>query len=150
MSPNTWGPPIWTLFHTLAEKIKEEEFTTLMPQIIFNIRKICSALPCPECSQHAMEFFKKVNVAGIKSKEDLRNLLCLFHNLVNKRKGKSLLKHDLVSELYSNKNLIEVYNNFIRVYQTNGNMNQLAESFQRKLIVLNFKKWIMQNFIHFS
>jgi hypothetical protein len=149
MSPNQWGPPTWTLFHTLAEKINEAEFPTLMPQLIFFIRRICSVLPCPECSQHATTFWKKVNVPGIQNKNDLRNLLCMFHNIVNKRKNKPLFNHDKLTETYSSRNSIDVYNHFVSVYQTNGNMNLIADAFQRKMILVQFKKWIMTNFRHF-
>ena len=67
MSPNQWGPPTWTLFHTIAEKMNEEAFPVLMPQFIFFLKRICSVLPCPECSQHATQFWKNINVAGIKT-----------------------------------------------------------------------------------
>ena len=149
MSPNQWGPPTWTLFHTLAEKMNEEVFPTLMPQLIFYLRRICSALPCPECSQHAIKFWKNINVAGIKTKTDLKNMLCLFHNIVNKRKGKPLFNNEQLTELYKQKNIINVYNHFVSVYQTHGNMQLLADSFQRKMILGEFKKWMMSNIQHF-
>jgi len=149
MSPNQWGPPTWALFHTLAEKINESEFAALMPQLIFFIKRICNVLPCPECSQHATSFWKKVNVAGIKNKTDLRNLLCMFHNIVNKRKNKPLFNHDNLTDTYANNKTVEIYNNFVAVYQTNGNMKLIADAFQRKMILLQFKKWLMTNFRHF-
>ena len=149
MSPNQWGPPTWTLFHTLSEKIHEDMFTKLMPEIIFYMRRISSALPCPECSQHAGQFWKNINFSGIKNKNDLKNMVCLFHNIVNKRKNKPLFKHEDLSDIYSNKKIIEVYNQFVNVYQTNGNMKLLSDAFQRKLILIDFKKWLMKNFIHF-
>lgn len=150
MSPNQWGPPTWTLFHTLAEKIKEESFHSLMPHLIFYIKKICTALPCPECSQHATKFWSQVHIPGIKNKTDLKNVCCLFHNIVNKRKNKPFFSHEHLSEKYANCKTINVYNNFVAVYQTNGNMNLIADSFRRKLILVSFKKWIMSNFHHFN
>ena len=35
MSPNNWGPPIWMLFHSLAEKIKEENKLAEEIQAVF-------------------------------------------------------------------------------------------------------------------
>ena len=36
MSPPTeWGPPVWTLFHTFAEKINPNKFSELAPQFFF-------------------------------------------------------------------------------------------------------------------
>ena len=150
MSPSEWGPPTWTLFHTIAEKMNEEAFPVLMPQFIFFLKRICSVLPCPECSQHATQFWKNINVAGIKTKTDMKNMLFLFHNIVNKRKGKPLFVNDTLSELYKHQNIINVFNKFVAVYQTKGNMQLLADSFQRKLLLIPFRKWVMSNIKHFT
>ena len=150
MSPNQWGPPTWTLFHTIAEKMNEEAFPVLMPQFIFFLKRICSVLPCPECSQHATQFWKNINVAGIKTKTDMKNMLFLFHNIVNKRKGKPLFVNDTLSELYKHQNIINVFNKFVAVYQTKGNMQLLADSFQRKLLLVPFRQWVMSNIKHFT
>lgn len=144
MSPETWGPPTWTLFHTLAEKIHEDTFQILGPQLFYHIKKICSNLPCPECSQHASTFLEKINFNGIKSKVDFKNMLCFFHNTVNYRKKKPVF--DVTGlEKYKEYNIINVYNKFVSVYHTRGNMKLIADSFQRKLILVDFKKWLMQN-----
>jgi hypothetical protein len=149
MTPNEWGPPIWTLFHTLAEKIKEENFSTTSKQLMFYIKRICATLPCPECSQHASRFLSRVNIQGIQCKTDLRNILYIFHNVVNKRKNKPLFNNDNLTT-YATKNKINVYNNFVSAYQTKGNMKLLADSFQRKLIIMEFKKWFIQNINNFD
>ena len=39
MSPSHWGPPTWMFIHTLAEKVKEEEFPKIGQQIIANIQQ---------------------------------------------------------------------------------------------------------------
>jgi hypothetical protein len=150
MPPEEWGPPVWTLFHCLVEKMREESFPIVGKPLFGFIHKISSFLPCPDCSQHAKSFLAKINISSIKNKNDLKNMIYVFHNAVNKRKNKPLFDYGNVSKLYTNRNLIQVYNNFIRVYQTNGNMNLLTESFQRKLITSNFKKWITQNIRHFT
>ena len=149
MSPETWGPPIWTLFHTLAEKINEDKFNIIAPELFFFIKKICANLPCPECSQHATSFLSKINFKGIRNKNDFRNMLYHFHNTVNYRKRKSLFKPENINK-YSNFKLINTYNNFVSVYHTKGNMKLLAESFQRKLLLMEFKKWFMKNIINFT
>ena len=91
MSPSIWGPPIWTLFHCLAEKIKDEDFPTIGPQIVRYIKQICTNLPCPECSQHATQFLSKVTPSSLNTKQKLQHFLCVFHNSVNKRKNKQQL-----------------------------------------------------------
>jgi hypothetical protein len=149
MSPNIWGPPIWMLFHSLAEKIKEEKFSEVGPQLFSMIKRVCSSLPCPECSQHATQFLSRVNFSLINTKIDFKNLLYIFHNVVNKRKYKPLFNVLHLSK-YSTTNLIVAFNNFVNVYHTRGNMKLLAESFQRKLVVKDFRSWFMNNFQNFN
>ena len=144
MSQSIWGPPVWTLFHTFTEKLVEERYSIIAPQLFNFIKRICSVLPCPECSQHASAFWARVNFENLKTKTDLRNILYIFHNIVNKKKGKPMYN---VSDLekYKEKKIIEVYNQFISVYNTKGNMNLLADSFQRKLLLVDFKRWVLAN-----
>jgi hypothetical protein len=62
MSPQVWGPPIWILFHTLAEKINESDYSRIGLELYGYIRQICNYLPCPDCSQHATRFLSTVKI----------------------------------------------------------------------------------------
>jgi hypothetical protein len=150
MSPNVWGPPIWTFFHTLAEKINEESFHAIFPILFDYIRRICTVLPCPECSQHAGIFLAKVNPAGVRNKNDFRNIMCIFHNIVNKRKNKPCFDPNNLTTTYGNNNIITTYNNFVASFHTKGNMKLLAETFQRKLLMAEFRKWFLTNIRFFT
>ena len=144
MSTNVWGPPTWILFHTLIAKLTDDGFNTIGLQLFNYIKRICNNLPCPDCAQHATQFLSRVNMATIKTKEDLRNTMYIFHNMVNKRKNKPMYHvNDL--EKYKSNNSVEKYNHFITHFKTKGNMKLLADSFQRKLLVNDFKKWLMTN-----
>ena len=149
MSPSTWGPPIWNFLHTLAAKIREDKYTETAPQLFFFIQKICANLPCPECSQHAKIFLGRVVFKKVATKADLINLLYIFHNAVNRKKMKPSFPKDQINK-YSQNNLIHSYNHFISAFNTKGNMKLLADSFQRKLILQEFKKWIIQNLSNFE
>jgi len=139
-----WGPPTWNFFHTLAEKINEDNFSTVFPQVVSILKQICKNLPCPDCANHATQFLEKVNFANIKTKSDFKNIMYFFHNTVNRRKRKT--PFDMKNlELYGKNNIITAYNNFIAVYHTSGNMKLLADSFQRKIIVNQLKKWMVAN-----
>jgi hypothetical protein len=92
-TPSVWGPPTWTLLHTLAEKIHEDDFNKLMPQMIGLIKRICSYLPCPDCSQHATHFLAKLKSDQVSTKINFKNTMYLFHNMVNARKKKSLYNY---------------------------------------------------------
>jgi len=150
MSPNKWGPPIWIFFHTLAEKINPDNFGEVFPSLFNFITRICRVLPCPDCSQHATMFLSKVNPAGVRDKNDFKNIMFIFHNVVNRRKNKPAFDINSVETTYKNSNVILAYNNFVSVFHTRGNMKLLAESFQRKLVLGDFRKWFLQNAKYFS
>ena len=147
--PEVWGPPIWTLFHVLAEKINENAYPYFMGQLFHVIKMICSALPCPECTQDASVFLGKVKLQDLKTKEHFKNMIYLFHNYVNAKKRKPLYNYSNL-EIYKKYNIIIVFNKFISVYHTRGNMKLLAESFQRQLIIKNVKNWFSRNFQIFT
>jgi len=147
--PEIWGPPIWTFFHTLAENINEEKFLIIKHSLFFFIKRICKFLPCPDCSHHASYFLAKVNINKIMTKNDFKNMLYVFHNTVNKRKKKTLFDHTNL-EKYKKYNVVSVFNHFVSVYHTKGNMNLIAESFQRKLLLGELKTWLINNYKYFK
>jgi hypothetical protein len=144
-----WGPSTWTLFHTMAEKINENDFARLLPQLFGLIKRICSFLPCPDCSQHATRFLGKIKNEDISTKTDFKNMLYCFHNSVNARKKKPLYNH-INMEKYKLIPLHVAFKNFVSVYNTRGNMRLLAETFQRKLVVRDLRNWLQLNINSFS
>lgn len=149
MSPSYWGPSTWIFMHTLAAKIKETSFPVIGPNLILILIQICNNLPCPECSQHAKQFWSKVKTANIKSKSDLINLLFVFHNMVNKRKQLRPFKYENL-QYYETRNIIETYNTFARNFNTRGNMNLINESFHRNMMLSSLRTWVMSNLSHFN
>ena len=108
-SPEVWGPPIWTLFHVLAERIKEDTFNVAFPPLIEFIKKICAFLPCPDCAQHATQFMSTVRIPP--TKEDCKKMLFYFHNSVNKNLKKPLYNYDDMT-MYQRVNLLVCYKLF--------------------------------------
>ena len=147
--PEIWGPPIWRLFHTLAEKINENSYPILSKSLFYIIVRICKYLPCPECSSDASNFLGKVKFENLKTKDSFKNMLYLFHNYVNSKKRKSLFNYSNI-DVYKNFKLAPVVNHFISVYNTKGNMKLLSESFQRQFVIKEFKFWLTYNIKHFS
>ena len=92
----------------------------------------------------------KTDLNKIKTKDEFRALFYAFHNFVNKKKSKPLYNFELVVNKYSSLNIINVYNNFISIYNTKGNMKLLTETFQRTLILKDFRKWFLSNLKHFN
>ena len=149
MSPSQWGPPTWIFIHTLVAKIKDDQFQAIGQQVISHIIQICMFLPCPECSVHAKQFWSNVNTKNIQSKQDLVNLIFVFHNSVNKRRGVRPFRYvDL--QYYNTLNLIETFNNFARNFNTNGNMKLINESFHRGRLLQILRVWLMSNLQKFN
>jgi hypothetical protein len=137
--PEIWGPPVWRLFHTMAAQINDER---LIPTIMGHIKRICAYLPCPDCSKHATDFWSRVK--SPTTKQEMIDILYNFHNQVNYIKRKPPHNYDKIDD-YGKINLVYAFNDFIRVYNTKGNMNQLTESFQREIIIKNFKLFMVTN-----
>lgn len=148
-SINVWGPTTWTLFHTMAEKINETDYVRLSAALFALIKRICAFLPCPECSQHATLFLARIRTEDISTKREFQNMLYLFHNAVNVRKRKAMYNYINLSK-YKDVPLSTAFNNFVRVYNTKGNMRLLAESFQRSFIVRDLKYFLVNNATSFS
>lgn len=149
MSPNTWGPPTWMFLHTLATKIKEDSFPLIGNKLVLSIMSICYHLPCPECSQHAKKFWSNVKIGNIQTKNDLINILFVFHNLVNKRKGYPPFNNNNL-HYYNSRNLIHTFNQFSRNFNTKGNISLINESFHRNIMMTALRKWMMGNIVHFD
>jgi hypothetical protein len=150
MKPELWGPPIWNLFHTLIEKISEDDYRIIGLELYGFIKQICNYLPCPECASHATRFLSGVKIETVSNKEGLRKILFILHQNVNMRKQKkSFAYNDL--EIYKSKNIINVFNNFVNSFKsTTGNMKLLTDGFQRQMIIKDFRKWFLKNFKSFK
>jgi hypothetical protein len=148
MKKSLWGPAIWKLLHVLAHKLKDDSFPVIGKMLFYYIVRICNNLPCPDCARHATVFLSKINPSMLKSKNDLLQILYVFHNAVNKRTDKPLQPDSILSQ-YDNENIISVYNNFIVAFNTHNN-KLLADNLQRKFIIRDFKAWFLNNIKYFN
>jgi hypothetical protein len=145
-----WGRPIWTFFHVLSKKIKDEYFNLVINDFFRFVSLICSALPCPVCSAHASQYIKSINFKNIKNKEDLINFFFVFHNAVNQRKGYVVLQKDNIPA-YETANTIAVIKNFVLAFEDKSrSMKLMADDLARARISAQFKTWINQNIQYFD
>ena len=130
---SVWGNATWYLFHSLAHNIKETEFLSIKPDLIYVIKTVSGNLPCPECSSDAITKLEKVNFDNIKTKQEFKLLLFNFHNQVNAKLGKPGYLLTELDEKYSKANINAIYNNFFKIYSSNVNIPQLmSSSFHRR------------------
>ena len=132
-SKEVWGNNIWYLFHSIAHKIKESEFSNVKNDLSYLLNTISSNLPCPECSADAVSVLNKVNFNNISSKEEFKKFVFNFHNHVNKKLNKPIFKLSELDDKYSKANIKVIYNNFFIIFASNSNTPQLmSASFHRQ------------------
>ncbi len=142
----TWGPCTWFLFHTLAEKIKEEEFNTKKEVLLHLIIRICDNLPCPDCASHARQQMANLNTNTINTKEDLKNMLHSFHNLVNQRLNKPTISKEELNNKYKLAITSNVVQYFIQIWSRRShNPKLMTEDLHKSRVVTEFINWWRQN-----
>ncbi len=150
MSPAQWGPPVWALLHTMAEKINESYFPEIATPMFQIISQICKNLPCPDCSAHATTFLNKVKMSTIQTKQDFKMMLFVFHNAVNKRKLKPISDMSGLDK-YATNNLQEVFAQFVKEYsKSQGNFKLMADTSVRRRIVQSTFEWFKVNHAKFT
>lgn len=146
-----WGEPTWFLFHTIAQKIKDEHFPAMRLNVFNTIVLICSNLPCPDCANHASEYMKNVNPHSIQTKQDLKHMLFQFHNVVNKRKGYPMFSVDDLDAKYSNAITVNIIQNFMRHFQDKHfSIRMIANDMHRKRVAESLKTWFNENIQYFD
>ena len=146
-----WGPCTWFLFHTLAEKIKEEEFINTKQKILSFIANICYNLPCPECAQHARSKIGTLNANNIKTKRDLQLMLLSFHNFVNQRTGKPQFTEKQLDEKYNKAITSHVIQYFLQIWQKpNPNPRMMTNSLHKGQVLKDFTSWWSDNYHLFN
>jgi hypothetical protein len=146
-----WGAPTWFLLHTLAEKVKDEHFDRIKIDLFRSIYTICTNLPCPDCSNHAKQYLDSINFALIRTKQDLKNMLFVFHNMVNQRKGQPIYTKEEMENTYPKAVTVNIINNFLFHFSDKSRSPKLmAGDLYRSRITVNIKEWLTQNMYCFN
>lgn len=147
-STNTmkWGKPTWYLLHTLAEKVKDENFSSVRKDLLDIIYSICTNLPCPDCANHARVYLDGINFNTIQTKEDLKLMLFIFHNTVNKKKGYAIFTQEELDSMYASAITINIIQNFMAAYLVKNSAPQMiANDMFRRRIIGNAQDWLTKN-----
>jgi len=146
-----WGEPTWFLFHSLAQKIKEQHFNTIKNELINTIYVICKNLPCPMCATHATQYMNAVNFSAIQTKKDLIDLLWRFHNEVNTKKNVPIFPYEQLEEKYSRANLVNIIQLFIFHFKDkHASIRMIADDMFRQKIAVKMQDWFRQNLQYFD
>jgi len=147
-STNTmkWGKPTWYLLHTLAEKVKDENFPSVRKDLLDIIYSICTNLPCPDCANHARVYLDGINFNTIQTKKDLKLMLFIFHNTVNKKKGYAIFTQEELDSMYASAITINIIQNFMAAYLVKNSAPQMiANDMFRRRIIGNAQDWLTKN-----
>lgn len=146
-----WGEPTWFFFHTIAEKVKEEEFHKIRKDLLNIIYTICSNLPCPICSTHAKKHLNSSNFNNIQSKQQLKDFFFNFHNIVNQKKNYLLFDYQNLNEKYSKAITLNIIRNFIEHFRNKNHSNlMIADDFHRKRSLRDVEIWVQNNIQYFN
>jgi hypothetical protein len=141
-----WGEPFWFLFHTMAEKVKDELFPSVREELLNLIYTICINLPCPDCSKHATQYLNGIHFKRIQSKSELKEMLFIFHNVVNKKKNIPLFSREDLDTKYSNALMIPILNNFMVHFRNKkSSIQMIANDFHRERIFKELQNWFNKN-----
>lgn len=146
-----WGKPTWYLLHMMAEKIQDSRFQEIRQEFLNIIFLICSNLPCPTCAVHAKQYLERVRYQWIYTKEQLKQMLFVFHNDVNSRKGYATFTNIDLDNLYSKSNPPVIIQNFIVEFnRKNKSVRLLADDLNRQRIIDTLKVWFNKNITYFQ
>jgi len=150
MKKKVWGNAVWLLFHTLAEKLKDEH-TAELRQLVLHIVSICNNLPCPDCQQHASQVMARVNKDSLSaSKEALIDFLWSFHNSVNMKTKTAFYPKESLS-IYKTAHTFNVVKNFITIMQaTSNNEKTMLHGFHRSLYMKQFIEYVKNNLYKYN
>jgi hypothetical protein len=110
-NPNDFGPGVWQIIHILARKVKTIKE---VPQFMITLEIILSSLFCGVCSKHAMDYFTKNSPEQYITLYDTDNNFIgmfywswEFHNVVNKRLGKTIMPWKEAFDLFNQQNICD-------------------------------------------
>lgn len=94
-NPSTWGRQAWHFIHMVALSYPPEEMLTeeIKEKYYKFFESLGHTLPCPYCSQHFREKFKK-NPPPLNNREELFKWTVDMHNAVNRDNGKKELSYE--------------------------------------------------------
>lgn len=145
-----WGEPFWNLFHVLAEKVKESEFQRIRVDLLNFIYLVCSNLPCPDCTSHAVHYLNGINFNAITSKEELKNMLFHFHNSVNARKGYPLFPRNELENKYSSGNTNVIIETFLYHFKSRPySVRLFMDTLHRDRVMKRIVAWFETNITYF-
>jgi hypothetical protein len=84
----------------------------------------------------------QINENKCLTKKGLKDTMYIFHNNVNKKNNTKLFAYEQLKE-YESHNLIQCYNQMISKLN-NNNFSEMANNMSKKILISNFKKFLIE------
>jgi len=146
-----WGPLLWKLLHTLAEKLGTQKPEILAAdearEIVLILRGLEVIMPCEKCRKHYKEY-RVMNPfdifaqrRGLGLKKGVREWLYMLHETVNKKNGtESLLLLKDMEPMYKDVKIQDAWAPLNQVLMTSVSsgliLSENLKSFRRHLSLL--------------
>lgn len=146
-----WGEPFWNLFHVLAEKVNDADFHRIRVDFLNFIYMICSNLPCPDCTTHAVHYLNGINFNAITTKEELKTMLFNFHNSVNARKGYPIFPRGELESKYRSGNTVLIIDTFLKHFKSRPySVRLFTDTLHRDRVMKKIVSWFELNITYFQ
>lgn len=115
-SKEVWGPPLWRLLHSLAERLGRQT----IPLLVTDERRAWASLlkmvgqvmPCLACRTHFREWSGRKPADGYTQREGAREWLWALHNEVNTSRGVTGPTLDQMPDLYGHRTSQELNDDY--------------------------------------
>jgi hypothetical protein len=93
LEPYIWGPHYWATMHFMSSTYDNKPNQSIKTIMKNFIQSVPVFLPCKECQDHAFEFVNAVQLDKVvENRKELFTFFFNFHNSVNQRLKKPLMK----------------------------------------------------------
>jgi hypothetical protein len=149
ISTNIWGPPTWILLHSIVEQIKNPDFNNYKVNILNIIKNICINVPCQVSSQTSRFFLNNVNINTLQNLHDIKVMLYLFHNFVNKNNKKAIFNFSDTKK-YKDVNLSLAFGLFRNLHLNNLNLKNSMNHNKMVIIINDINNFILENIVYYD
>ena len=103
LNPSEWGPYYWGMLHFMSSSYDNNPNPSVKSAMKNFIQSLPVFLPCKECQDHAFHFIKSSKDLDkiVENRKALFTFFFNFHNFVNQRLNKPLMKMKTALEKYS-------------------------------------------------
>lgn len=152
-SKTYWSAITWTFLHTFPTTLTLDFFQKNKKKILKLMYDVCVSVPCPICSKHAIQHFKKYNYfheSINNNPKDLSHNIYKFHNDVSIMLKKQPFNDSIIEE-YNTIDFLDVFNKWSNLFVIK--IRNLRLSYQKKKVndtrdnVVQFIKSNLKNLI---